>query len=238
MTKPPCEASKIEKCLSRKEFCVCDITLKHPLFQNIPREETHKLNSFAEIIKYNAQQNIFYNKSNLSHIYFVLKGKVRLYSEDKDSHKEYIHRICDSGSALNAETLLGQKETFRCTAQCLEDSVIFAIEKISLKEFLTRNPIIAFNLASFLSDTIIEIEERARSFVLEEVTERLMHFLNQESLKHNSKQFKLKLAKAELAHYLGTIPSTLSKAFAHLEATNYISMEKSIITLEKVSTSP
>ncbi len=229
MTKTFCDKLSIEKCLSRKEFCVCDITLQHPLFKGLPREQTHKLNSFAEIIKYPFGQNIFYKNSELDYLYFVLKGKVRLFSEEEDGTKEYIHRICDAGTALNAETLLGTRERFRCAAQCLEDTVIFAVQKDALKVFMAENPIVVENLASFLSDTIVEIEERARSFVLEEVTERLMHFLNREFERAELKEIKLSIPKAELAHYLGTIPSTLSKAFAKLESDCRIKVEKNLI---------
>ncbi len=232
MQKDFCKDVVIERCLARRELCVCDVTLRHPLFKNVPRAETHKLNHFSVIQKYNNQQNVFFDNMQPNYVYFVLKGKVKLYSceaESQGADKEFTHRICRAGDSINAETLLGTQDQFRYSVRAIEESLILEIQKQSLLEFMQRNPVVIYNLATFLSDAIINAEKRSRSFILEEVSERLLGFIDDECAKRKTNQIDLDLSKAELAQYPGTLPATLSRAFVKLEEAGLISMTKNKI---------
>lgn len=232
MQKTLCDKVEIQKCLSRKQLCVCDISLSNPLFVNLPRAETHNLNSFAQIKNYSSQQRLFYQGDKINNIYMVLQGSTKLYSEKMglETNQEYTHRIYYKGDLINPEMILTDESDYAYSAKALENSIVLILNRILLLDFMQKNPVTFYNLAKLLSFELNSTKQESCNLIFQDVSERLLNFINQEVENNQSQEITLSLSKAELAQYLGTIPATLSRAFKKLEAQGCIQRNKNKIT--------
>lgn len=226
-----CSDLAVERCLAKRVLCICNIILAHPLFANIPREETHKLTAIADLVKFGKGEHLFLKGSSIEYIYFVLEGKVKLYSSGDISDQVFISQIANVGDALALESLFSELEYFTDSAELLEDSTILLLSKTKFKKIILQTPVIMQNLLEFISEQVISLQDRLKTQVLIDVPERLLKFLEWQSLIAGSSEITLGISKSDLASMLGTIPATLSRAIGKLEKQKYISCEKNNFTL-------
>ncbi len=231
MLKSTCKKLAIEKCLAQRVLCICNIILTHPLFANIARQETHKLTAIADVIKLQAQETLFTKGSKVNQIFFVLEGRVKVFSEDFDSNKTYIHQIAMPSDVIAIETIYNNETQFNYSAQCLDDSTILCLDRIGFAKVIKNNHHILFNLGQYLCNEISFLNQRAEDLALKEVSERLWLFLQETAEIQSSKCFELSISKTELAALLGTISATLSRALKNLETRKLIKVNKNQIEL-------
>jgi CRP/FNR family transcriptional regulator len=231
MLKSTCKSLEIEKCLARRVLCICNIILNHPLFSNIAREETHKLSAIADVIKLQAEETLFSEDSKIEQIYFVLEGRVKVYSTDLDSTKSYIHQLALPGDVIALETLYSDYMSYSYSAECLDDSTILSLDREKFAKVIKSNHHILFNLSQYLCNEVSSLKQRAEDLALKEVSERLWLFLQEAAEVQSSKCFELSISKTDLASLLGTILATLSRAFKDLESRKLIKVNRTHIEL-------
>lgn len=226
-----CKETTINQCLAKRVVCICDVILKHQLFTNLVREETHKLSNIADIIDLEDKEVLFFKMQQVDRIYFVLRGRVKLYNIDDNSSKEYIYQILEQGDAAGLENLFTELQRYPYTATAISPSKILTLKATEFKSIVEDNPIIKTNFLEYLSRLSLDLYDRSKDYVLAGVSERLYKYLNYQSRLKNSKEFELNISKTDLANYLGTISSTLSRAFKELENNSKISIIKTKIKI-------
>lgn len=212
--------------------CICDVILKHPLFKNIEREQTHKLSNIADIIDLEEKQVLFFNLQDIDRVYFVLRGRVKLHNFDQDSSKEYIYQFLEQGDAAGLENLYSDLSFYPYTATALAPSKVLTLKAKEFKEMIENDSVVKSNFLSYVSSLSIGLYDRSKDFVLSSVSERLMKYLEFQSMLKGSQEFELSISKTDLANYLGTISSTLSRAFKELEENGDLVVTKNLIQLK------
>ncbi|MDA0772898.1 MAG: Crp/Fnr family transcriptional regulator [Cyanobacteria bacterium] len=233
MFNAECDQRTIKQCLAQRVVCICDVILKHPLFKNIKRQQSHELGKIADIIDIQNKQALFFNFQSLDRIYFVLRGRIKLHNYDDNSSKEYIYKILDQGQAAGLELLHTELQYFPYAATALTDSKILTLKANEFKEVIENDPIMKANLLEYISNLSLGLYDRSRDFVLTSVPERLLKYLQYKSLQYDSNEFELEISKSDLANYLGTISATLSRAFKELEATGQLELKKDRVVLKQ-----
>ncbi len=231
MSKVICRKTDIEKCLARRVLCICNIILNHPLFHNIAREKTHLLTSISDVIKLQAGEHVFFRGAEIESIYFVLEGRTKTYAEDFNSSKVFIHKIQEVGDVLAIEALFTGLKYFTYSAQCVDDSTILSLNKEKLEKYIQASPEVLFNLLKYLANQVIDINEQIQDLVLADVSERLLKYLESKAKLERCHRVELSISKTELASVLGTVSSTLSRAFSQLESEKRIKVAKNTIEL-------
>lgn len=232
MFSPDCDQRTTKQCLAQRVVCICDVILKHPLFKNIKREQSHELGKIADIIDVQNKQALFFNFQALDRIYFVLRGRVKLHNYDNNSSKEYIYRILDQGQAAGLELMHTELNYFPYAATALADSKILTLKANEFKQVIESDPIMKANLLEYISNLSLGLYDRSRDYVLSSVPERLLKYLQYKSLLYDSNEFELEISKTDLANYLGTISATLSRAFKELEAQGLLELNKDLVRLQ------
>lgn len=236
MFNPEGDQQTINKCLANRVVCICDVILKHPLFKNIKREQSHELGKIADIIDIQNKQALFFNFQALDRIYFVLRGRVKLHNYDNDSSKEFIYRILDQGQAAGLELMHTELEYFPYAATALVESKILTLKANEFKQIIENDSTMKANLLGYISNLSLGLYDRSRDYVLTSVTERLLKYLQYKSLQNDSNEFELEISKSDLANYLGTISATLSRAFKELETEGVLELSKDHVKLKTHST--
>lgn len=231
MFRPDCDQQTINQCLAQRVVCICDVILKHPLFKNIEREQTHKLSNIADIIDVDEKQILFFNLQEIDRVYFVLRGRLKLHNVDQDSSKEYIYQILEQGDAAGLENLYSDLSFYPYTATALAPSKILTLKADEFKAVIENDSVIKTNFLKYVSSLSVDLYDRSKDFVLASVTERLMKYLEFHSVIKGKQELELEVSKTDLANYLGTISSTLSRAFKELEETKQIKVSKNLITI-------
>lgn len=204
-----CSKLAIEQCLARRVLCICNVILQHPLFDGIPREETHKLSAISDLIRLERKQNLCMKGSPIDCIYFVIRGRLKLFKEDDDSTKVFVSQILNQGDAFGLESLFSETKVFAYTAQALEDSSVLVLDRNKLQKIIIANSVLMHNLLGFLSSRIIDLEERLEDQVLMDIDDRLNKLIEE-----NGSLDEIKLSKTDLAGFLGTVSATLSRVLS------------------------
>ncbi len=231
MPKKFCKELQIEQCIARRVFCICSHILNHQFFENIPREEIHKISSTADVIRLQAGENLFFKDSKIEKIFFVLKGQVKIYANDTDSNREFISEFIEDGGSIGLEFLLLQDYSWQYHGKALIDSIILTIDKSILTKITNRNIELLNNLIKYLSLNVVQQSQKSQDLVLIEVSDRLLNYLRLQAENSQLKKFTLSLTKTELAYYLGTIPETLSRSFTKLKQAKKININRNQIEL-------
>jgi CRP/FNR family transcriptional regulator len=226
-----CIVQTIDQCLAKRVVCICDVILKHSLFKNIKREQTHKLSNIADIIDLEDKQILFFTMQKVDRVYFVLRGQVKLYNSDDNSSKEYIYQLLKQGDSAGLENLYTDLSFYPYAAVATAPSKILTLKAAELKQVIDNDPVIKNNFLEYLSKLSLSLYSRSKHFVLSSVAERLLDYLEYQAALQASREFELSLSKTDLANYLGTISSTLSRAFKELEESSTIEIEKNIVRL-------
>ncbi|MBT6843197.1 MAG: Crp/Fnr family transcriptional regulator [Candidatus Melainabacteria bacterium] len=233
MLSPECDTQTIKQCLANRVVCICDVILKHPLFKNIQREQSHKLGKIADIIDIQNKQALFFNFQALDRIYFVLRGRVKLHNYDDDSSKEFIYRILDQGQAAGLELMHTELKYFPYAATVLVESKILTLKANEFKQIIENDSTMKANLLGYIANLSLGLYDRSRDYVLTSVSERLLKYLQYKSLQYGSNEFELEISKSDLANYLGTISATLSRAFKELEAKGVLELNRDSVVLKQ-----
>ena len=231
MPKKFCKDLQIKECISRRVFCICNHILNHQFFEDIPREEVHKISSIADVIRVPAGEHLFFNSSPIEKIFFVLEGQVKIYANDLDSNREFISEFVEASGSIGLEFLLLPNQNWQYHGKALLDSTVLTIDKSTLLKITNRNIELLNNLIKYLSLSVVQQNQKSQDLVLAEVSDRLLNYLQAQAKYNDSKKFVLPLNKAELAYYLGTIPETLSRTFTKLKKARKIKIEKNEIEL-------
>lgn len=233
MLNPECDTRTIKQCLAKRVVCICDVILKHPLFKNIQREQSHELGKIADIIDIQNKQALFFNFQPMDRIYFVLRGRVKLHNYDDDSSKEFIYRILDQGQAAGLELMHTELKYFPYAATVLVESKILTLKANEFKQIIENDSTMKANLLGYIANLSLGLYDRSRDYVLTSVSERLLKYLQYKSLQYGSNEFELEISKSDLANYLGTISATLSRAFKELEAKGVLELNRDSVVLKQ-----
>lgn len=233
MFNESCNNETINQCLAKRVVCICDVILKHPLFKNTYREQTHQFSNFADIISLDEKQILFFKLQEIDRVYFVLRGRIKLHNYDTDSSKEYIYQISEQGDSVGLEHLYTTLNYYPYLATAISPSKILSLRVKEFKEVIEDDPVIKTNFLEYVSRLSLNLYDRSRDFVLTSVTERLLKYLQFQSFLRNSEEFELELSKTDLANYLGTISATLSRSFKELEDTGHLELNKNTIKFLK-----
>lgn len=228
-----CDKQTQNECIAKRVVCICDVVLKHPLFKNLVREQTHEFSEIADIIELEEKQMLLFKLQQMDRVYFVLRGSVKLYNQDDNSSKEYIYQFSEQGDSIGLENLFSDLSYYPYSAVALSSSKILSLKAKEFKEAINNDPVIKSNFLEYLSRTTLDLYDRSKDFVLSSVAERLIKYLEWQSILRDSEGFELEISKSDLANYIGTISSTLSRAFKELEDKELIFVDKHIINLKK-----
>jgi DNA-binding response OmpR family regulator len=107
---------------------------------------------------YKRKQRIYNEGNHPIRLYYVQKGKVKIYKTN-DEGKDLIIRIAGEGEFFGYTALL-ENSVYKENAEVLEDSEIVGLPKSEVEELLNANPEISRKFIKLLASDVIEKEEQ------------------------------------------------------------------------------
>jgi CRP-like cAMP-binding protein/FixJ family two-component response regulator len=192
------------------------------------------LKNFVEgrhIDKYKKKQRIFSAGNHPIRLYYVQKGRVKVYKTNEDG-KELILKIVNQGEFFGYVALL-ENTLYKENADALENAEIASIPKSEFDELMQSNPEVARKFISLLASNVSEREEQlvhiAYNSLRRKVADALLRL--REKYNDNPDDFSIHLSRENLAAFAGTATESLIRTMTDFKAEKIIDIKDGKITI-------
>jgi len=187
------------------------------LFKGLTVEQLDAIARIVSEKEYKKGQLIFSDGDEGVGFYLVISGRVKVYKLSPEG-KEQIMHIFGPGQPFAEVPVFGGSR-YPANAEAMDRSKLFFFPKKAFISLIQENPSLAMNMLASLSQRLKQFSNLIETLSLKEVPGRLASYLLYLSDKNGSiDEFKLDIAKSQLASLLGTIPETLSRIFSKMDS--------------------
>ncbi|MCX6291644.1 MAG: Crp/Fnr family transcriptional regulator [Bacteroidetes bacterium] len=171
--------------------------------------------------RYSKGQVIFLEGDSVPGIYFIYKGKVKIYNTGPKGRTQIV-RFADKGDIFGHRGF-GQHLVYPISAAAIEDTVSCFIPYKEFLEALNNNPPLVLNLMLFYADELKRAEYKLRSLSQMTVKQKLAEaILTIRSIygaekKENLKFLKVNLSRQEYADIVGSSLEEIIRTFSLLQ---------------------
>jgi CRP/FNR family transcriptional regulator len=186
------------------------------LFNSFTEKEIELLEPFLSLKKVNKAEQIFSEGIDASAFFIVVSGKVKIYKVSPDGKEHTLH-IHTTGE-LVAEAAIFDSMLYPASCMAIEDSTLIRISRKGFISLVKRHPELSLKMMSGYSKRLRQFVAKIEELTLKDIKTRLADYLIENSRIEDGKNVcRLEYSKKELSSLLGTIPETLSRAFAFLK---------------------
>lgn len=182
------------------------------------------------LIKQN--QHLIYEGDAVLGIYFIQKGKMKVFSTDFEEHRQFI-RFAKEGHLLGHRGL-NIDDVYPINVVALQDSVVCFIENTQVDHLFKNNRNFAYGLMMFYSNEFRKLESRIKNIprmnVREKVAEALLMIYDNFGL-NNQNELNIILSRKTIANIAGTNAETVSRLLSDFETNGFIVKNSRKITI-------
>ena len=195
-------------------------------------ESLKKLSEERDVRIYKKKDDIYTEGSYPKGIYFISKGKVKIYKANEFG-KELITELHKEGDFFGYLSLL-QEEKHTSTATTLEDSQIYMIPKDDFFALIYKNSEVSKKFIEMLSNNLRETElqlvKLAYNSVRKRVAEALVK-LSDKYKKEGDTKFSMHVSREDLANIVGTATETVIRTLSDFKEDKLIEVAGGTITI-------
>jgi CRP/FNR family transcriptional regulator len=203
---------------------ISDEISKAPLFNGLPAEQIEEMVQICLDQKFEKGRELFSEGNKAKGFYLLLSGKVKIYKLSPEGKEQILH-IFERGEIFG-EAPVFAGGSYPANAAAIEQSRALFFPRASFIDLIGREPAIALNLLSILSQRLRRFTQLVEDLSLKEVPGRLAAYLIYLGERGSGLQtLELEITRTQLASLLGTIPETLSRILAKMAQQGIISVE-------------
>jgi CRP-like cAMP-binding protein len=186
--------------------------------------------------KYKKKQLIYTEGNHPNRLYYVLKGKVKVYRSNDDG-KELVTEIATPGDFIGYISLL-EDTIYKDNAQAMEETELAIIPKEDFDELMNNNKEISKQFIKLLARNISAKEKQLLSIAYNSLRKKVADALIMLQKKLNEKNepgFAIDLGRENMANVAGTAKESLIRTLGDFrdEKLIDITQEGSIIILNQ-----
>lgn len=206
------------------------------LFAGMNDEQFKQVLSFSDLVHKQSDQMIFQQGMDLTHIYFVYDGAVKL-GRGTLRGDEKIIEVIFAGRTFAEGVLFSGEPKCPVTATALKPSVIVGIQAKPFLELLKSSSALCINMLAHLSMRLHWMVKELDNQTLHNASFRVIDYFLSQVDNDTESEFNLKLAvpKRDIASRLSIKPETFSRALKSLEQKSLIAVKEKKIILKNVS---
>ena len=191
--------------------------------KNVLRSLTEDRN----INKYKKKQTVYSEGNHPNRLYYVLKGKVKVYKSNEDG-KELVTELFSPGDFLGYVALL-EGTVYKDTAAALEETEVAVIPKEDFDELINNNKEVAQKFISLLAKNISAKENQllglAYNSLRKKVAEALI-LLQKKYHQMKEEEFIIDISRENLANIAGTAKESLIRTLSEFRSEQLIDIKK------------
>lgn len=207
------------------------------ILKNCNKELLEIINKEKKILRLRSGQMIISEGSNLSDIYFIYKGKVKIVSAGLFG-KNQIKRLAKKGDFVGYRGLQ-QKHTITASIYALEDDTTLCTVNIDLfTAVLKSHPEFMFETMMYIMDEFTKVENRMKNLALMNVREKTAEallFIYNSYGNTKSGELEVLLTRQEMAEIAMTTKEQISKCLAEFHGDHIIELTGKKIFIRNLS---
>ncbi len=189
------------------------------------QEAARKFIDGKKISVFKKKENIYREGDLPRGIYFLNKGKVKIY-KIHDQGKELITGIINQGDYFGYASLLSNKE-YHETAQSLEESEVTYIAGDDFFNLIYNNREIAKKFLHILTNNVAEQQEKLLELAYSSVRKRVAEALLQLQKKFEGKEpYGISFSREDLANMVGTSTESLIRTISDFKAEKLVEIKE------------
>lgn len=206
------------------------------LFSGMKDKQFEHILRFSELLHKQADQMIFQQGMELTHIYFVYDGAVKL-GRGSLKGDEKIIEVIFAGSTFAEGVLFSGAPKYPVTATALKASVLVSIQAKPFLALLNNSSDLCINMLAHLSKRLHWMVKELEKQTLHNASFRVIDYFLTQVDPGIECEFVLKLSvpKRDIASRLSIKPETFSRALKSLENKALIEVREKKIILKDVS---
>ncbi len=195
--------------------------------------ELEKLSEDRQTLTYKKKQIIFREGDTPNKLYFISKGKVKLYKMNDDG-KELITGLFNHGEFFGFQALL-EGNNYEEWATALEDTELCIIPKEDFLSLLFSNREVSRQFIKMLSNNLADKEDQLLKLAYDTVKKRIAEALLLLKEKYHDKEseedFSINFSRDDLSKIAGTAKETTIRALSELKEEKLIDIRGRNIVL-------
>lgn len=191
------------------------------IFKSLTANEMDHIVDIANQRVYRRNSLVFMQGDTLTNVYFILRGKVKIYKTDTDG-KEQIVNVLQSGDMFPHQGFFRQDD-YPAHAAVMEEALLIYIPIKSFEDFIMNHPEISVKLFRVLGDIIMDLHHRLEEQVLHNTYEQIIMLLLRLSKSYGKQitiaqiQLTTQFTNQELANMIGSSRETISRTLTQLK---------------------
>jgi CRP-like cAMP-binding protein len=192
-----------------------------------------KLQDFVDgrhVDTYKKRQRIFSEGNHPIRLYYVQKGKVKIFKIN-DEGKELIIRIVNEGEFFGY-TAMFENSVYKENADALEDSEIATIPRTEFEELLHSHPDVSRKFIKLLASDVTGKEEQLLHIAYNSLRRKVADaLLSVHKTYHTAPDGDIYLSRENLAALAGTATESLIRTLTSFKAEHLIEIKDGRITI-------
>lgn len=192
-----------------------------------------KLQDFVDgrhVDTYKKRQRIFSEGNHPIRLYYVQKGKVKIFKIN-DEGKELIIRIVNEEEFFGY-TAMFENSVYKENADALEDSVIATIPRTEFEELLHSHPDVSRKFIKLLACDVTEKEEQLLHIAYNSLRRKVADaLLSVHKTYHTAPDGDIYLSRENLAALAGTATESLIRTLTSFKAEHLLDIKEGRITI-------
>ncbi|WP_162287858.1 Crp/Fnr family transcriptional regulator [Indiicoccus explosivorum] len=193
-----------------------------PMFAGLPEEADQLLTESLSRKKFGPQSVIFRQGEPLSHLYFILKGEVKVYRTDA-AGKEQVVSFQQEGNMFPHIGIFRESGyPANAVAAAETETAVMSVE--AFKRLIELYPVISYQLHGMMEEKVMDLQKRLSEMVMNNANERVLLLLVRLARSHGKEEtdgfvtFQTRFTNAELANMIGTARETVNRSISGLKA--------------------
>ncbi|MGL5152382.1 MAG: Crp/Fnr family transcriptional regulator [Clostridium sp.] len=197
------------------------------IFESLTDEELREITKQVKRKRYAKNEVIFEEGDEASTLYFVNRGKIKLYKYTCDGKEQILHILSEGDFFGELNLVRNSKDTFN--AKALEDCGICTLSKGVIREIILKNPEIGLKMLEGVASRLGKMEELAQTLATNDIDSRIAFLINGLIEKYGEDlggniEITLPLSREEMANYIGVTRETISRKLKKLEEIGVIKL--------------
>ena len=209
---------------------------KNPLFKQLSSADVEHLIACLkpEVRTYQAGETIFMSHERLQAFGIVIAGTIELLKDNFYGHETLIQTMGPAASFGEAVALKPDSLTrVRAVSKTMSSIAFFNMARF-LSQCATpcrQHQTLQRNLLEMLAGKLVDLHQKIDLITQPTIRDKLLDFLHQEQIKHQSNTFTLALSRQRLADTLNVNRSALGRILKTLQEEGVLRVERNTFTI-------
>lgn len=203
---------------------------KLPVNQLLTAEQQAIIMNSINIVNYNRKDIIVKQFSASSHVYYIIKGIIKVSSEQRKG-KNLVMKIDTTGSFVGLISLLGG-DSYDFTVTAVENCTLAQIPVTTLKSVMLQNARFALEISQLISRHGLFLINRLAGLLYKQLPGRvadLILYFADDIFCNN--EFEFPVNRTELAELCGTTKESLIRTLSEFNHDRIIELERNRIRI-------